>query len=748
MKSTRFVATAIAVGVINICAAPHAHADPQSTAQAGGSEQSASEANALAEVVVTANRRQENSQSVPITVEAISGDTAASFGVTDMQSLANSVPGLRVDRGTATALPFIRGVGSPVAQVSAEPSVAIYVDDVYTPASGAALANFNSVSTLEVEKGPQGTLFGRNATGGVIQVNTRNPSDAPALDMNLGYASYDTPSGSMYATGALTQGLSANVSLYGSDQGNGWGHNLTTGESAFKDNRFYGGRIKLLWTPSEKTSVLLTLDHDDTKSSEGFYRPQFGTVGAGFYPAPAGFYDLVDHTNPYWDVKQGGVSLKVMQDIDWARLVSISAYRSTEQEQYFDQSGAPIPLVVANLIGPDRTITQEFQLLSPENSPFTWIGGFFFMHDASGYDPLGLSGAAVAPLIYASSYTDQITKSYAGFAQATWAIVSDTHLTAGIRYTRDQREIDANYILNVPVAGLVPGTASNSPQSASWSKPSGRLSLDHEFLPDLMGYISYNRGFKSGTFNAVVTPGSTIGPPVQPETLDDYSFGEKAEFFDHRLRLNSEAFWYAYKNIQVTRIVAGGTALSNAARATIKGLDVDAAWVATDHLTLTAGIELLDGHYDSYPGGVYWIYAPNPALGVSNVNPAVAPNLAGNKTIYTPPFSMTLKADYVYPTSIGDLDLAVSYNHSGDYYFDPDNGKGQLSQSLDRQPLLNLVDASLAWRSLGGRYDVRAWGKNITGQKYISFGFEEALLTQFAPAPPATYGITFGVHFK
>src|ERR1700679_532078 len=109
MKSTRFVATAIALGFINICAAPHADADPQSTGPAAGSEQSASEANALAEVVVTANRRQENSQSVPITVEAISGDTATSFGVTDMQSLANSVPGLRVDRGTATALPFIRG---------------------------------------------------------------------------------------------------------------------------------------------------------------------------------------------------------------------------------------------------------------------------------------------------------------------------------------------------------------------------------------------------------------------------------------------------------------------------------------------------------------------------------------------------------------------------------------------------------------------------------------------------------------
>jgi iron complex outermembrane recepter protein len=747
MNPSRQVMTAIAVGFVNVFCGMHAQADPQSASsptESGNEPQST----ALSEIVVTANRRQENSQSVPITVEAISGDTATAFGVTDMQSLANAIPGLRVDRATATALPFIRGVGSPVGQVSAEPSVAFYVDDVYTPASGSALANFNSVSRLEVEKGPQGTLFGRNATGGVIQVFTRNPTAEPALDIDVGYASYDTPSASMYATGALTGTLSANISLYGSDQGNGWGHDLTTGDPAFKENRFYGGRIKFLWTPSEATSVLLNVDHDDTKSAEGFYRPQFGTVGAGFYPAPSGYYDIVDHTNPFWDVKQGGVSLKITQDMGWSQLVSISAYRSTTQEQYFDQAASPISIVTANLIGPDRTITQELQLLSPQNSSLTWIAGVFLMHDDSGYDPLGLSGLAVAPLISASSYTTQITKSYAGFAQATWSIVADTHLTAGIRYTKDQRELEGFYNVDVPGVGTLPGATPNSPQSASWSKPSGRLSLDHQFTPDIMAYVAYNRGFKSGTFNAVVFPGAPIGAPVQPETLDDYSIGEKAEFFDHRLRLNSEAFWYSYKNIQVTRIVPGGTALSNAAKATIKGLDVDAAWVATQNLTLTAGLELLDGHYDSYPNGLYWIYAPNPALGISNINPPVAPDLAGNKTIYTPPFSLTLKVDYVYPAAFGNFDFAVAYNHGGDYYFDPDNGKGQLSPALDKQPILNLVDASLDWIAPGGRYDVRAWGKNITGQKYISFGFEEALLTQFAPAPPATYGITFGVHFK
>jgi iron complex outermembrane recepter protein len=726
-------ALAIVAGV----AGPAAMADQQATPSA--------EAGSLEEVVVTANRRKEDIQNVPIAVTAFSGDTAAGHGITDMQSLANSVPGVRVDRATATALPFIRGVGSPVGQVSAEPSVAIYVDDVYTPAAGAALANFSSVSSLEVEKGPQGTLFGRNATGGVIQVFTKNPTAAPALDASVGYANYETVSGSIYATGALASQLSANISVYGGNQGSGWGRNVTTGQDAFKTNRYSGGRLKFLWTPTDQTSVLLALDHDNTKSSEGFYGPVKGTVGAGgIYQPAAGFYDLVDHTNPLWEVQQSGASLKITQEMGWARLVSISAYRDESQDQYFDQSGAPFPLVDAGIHGPDRTLTQELQLLSPDKSPVTWIAGFFFMNDRSGYDPLQISGAAVAPLTFVDAYSEQATKSYAGFAQATWPIATDTHLTTGIRYTSDQRSINAFY----NISGLFSAAVANSPQSATFSAPSGRLSLDHQFTPDFMGYVSYNRGFKSGTFNAVVIPPAQIGIPVKPETLDDYSIGEKAEFLDHRLRLNSEAFYYNYKNIQVTRIIAGGTAQSNAAKATITGLDVDATLVPIEGLTLTAGLEVLNGYYGDYPNGLLWIYSPGCAPASSNCNPATPPNLKGDKTLDTPPFSLSLKADYLYKTAQGDLDFALGYNHGGDYFFDPDNGRGQLSPSFDKQPVLNLVDASVDWTSPGGLYEVRAWGKNITGQKYISFGFEESLLTQYAPAPPATYGLTVSVHLK
>src|SRR5262249_17431243 len=133
---------------------------------------------------------------------------------------------------------------------------------------------------------------------------------------------------------------------------------------------------------------------------------------------------------------------------------------------------------------------------------------------------------------------------------------------------------------------------------------------------------------------------------------------------------------------------------------------------------------------------------------ISNVNPHVAPNLAGYKTIYTPPFTSTIRATYRYPVSAGSLDVSVAYNHGGNYFFDADNGKGQLTPALDKQRTMNIVNAAVTWNWVGGRYSSSLWGKNITGAKYISFGLEQALLTNFAPAPPATYGVTLTVRLK
>jgi iron complex outermembrane receptor protein len=263
-----------------------------------------------------------------------------------------------------------------------------------------------------------------------------------------------------------------------------------------------------------------------------------------------------------------------------------------------------------------------------------------------------------------------------------------------------------------------------------------------------MGYVAYNRGFKSAVFNTVVFPSAPIAKPVNPETLDDFSIGAKSEFFDHRVRLNAEAFYYDYKNVQINQILNGLSVLSNAAAATIKGIDIDTTIVPITGLTVTAAIEVLDGHYNSYPNGLLWVYAPGCAPASTNCNPAVAPDLSGNKTIDTPPFSASFTVNYLQHTDMGELEYNLAYSHGGDYFFDPDNGRGQLSPALDKQPKLNLVNASIGWSSHNEKYNVRLWGKNIFGQKYIAFGTESQFGTQQGPAPPATYGITVGVHLK
>jgi len=277
-----------------------------------------------------------------------------------------------------------------------------------------------------------------------------------------------------------------------------------------------------------------------------------------------------------------------------------------------------------------------------------------------------------------------------------------------------------------------------------------------------MAYVGANRGFKSGLFNPVVLPGAGIDPPVAPEVLDAYTVGEKADFLDHRLRVNVEGFWYKYKNIQVDEVLSGVTHITNAAAATIKGVDLDVTVIPVEHLTVTASLEGLDGTYDSYPNGTFFAYNPITGgnctflPGNSGGCLALPPNynaatgnwdLKGNKTIQTPPFSSSLTFAYTANSPTGEYTLSLAWNHTGNYYFDADNGKGQIAPSLplnDKQPTVNLLNASVSWVSNDGHWSARVWGKNLTGLQYISFGLEDSFATQDSPAPPRTFGITFG----
>ena len=778
----------------------------------------ASESEGIQEVLVTANKRVEDAQKVPIAITALTAEDAARTGVVNGQTLAQVVPGLQLNRQTNGSTPFIRGVGNPSTQAGTEPAVAMYVDDVYYGSSAVALTNYNTIKRIEVLKGPQGTLFGRNATGGVISIFTKNPTADPELNFRVGYANYNDVTADLYATGRLSENLTANFALYTEKQNDGWGTNFTTGNPAY---RFHnnGGRAKLLWTPSEKTSVLLNIDSDDYFNQQAvFFRPAPGTrssAGATSVP-PAGIYDTNENLDPVAAVKQYGASVKVNHEFSAVNFVSISAYRHSLATQIFAQDGSSTFRLNPTLIYTTKTWTQEFQVLSPAESKFSWVAGVFYLKDSTAVDPFQFNGAlAGGGIANRGAFSAQDTKSYSGFFQTTVPIAATSHITAGIRYTSDERSLTGGRV-NQNTAGVSSPRvfASNSGISAKWSSVTGRLSFDHQFTDDIMGYVAWNRGFKSGLFNTIIPPNftpalilappaPTIDPPVKPEKIDATSVGMKSQFFNNRLRFNTDIFHYKYKNLQLQSIFlipGGGTAtlLTNAAAATMKGIDIDITAVPIQNLTLTAGFELMEGRYDDFPNGQYNIALPTGgncafALGAIITAPmAGAPagtpntigtcigalppnysgsmavgqptgtwNLRGNHTIQTPPFSANFTASYVVPFATGSLGFTANFYHSGNYYADADNGLGQIpvsptqlagpsisTQANNKQGLVDIINASIAWTANDDKWNARLWGKNLGDTRYWSFANETGTVTKNTPAPPRTYGISFGFNLN
>jgi iron complex outermembrane recepter protein len=768
----------------------------------------------LSEITVTANRRAENQQQVPIAVTAITADTAEKVGIVNALALGEAVPGAVFNRQSNGTIPFIRGVGNPNSTPGDEPSVAMYVDDVYIPLSSSGISNYNTITAIEVEKGPQGTLFGRNATGGVVQVFTKNPSDTPEFQATESYANYDTPSGSLYAGGPLVSDLlSANVAVYGSRQYHGWGHNLTTDQPTIADEYDFGGRVKLLLTPNDRMSFLLTVDTDTTGTGIGVtYSATPGTkttnlsilgipIPGASAPSPSNFYDTYGNFRNYSTNYQSGVSLKANIDLGWANLVNIAAYRHNNDQEYFDYDDGPASLFSAYLHGIENTTTEELRLQSLDSSAIKWVGGFYMFDDKSGFLPLNFD--ALAPPFAAmfpggvvpgfiASYGKEYTHSYAAFGQVTDEVLPKTFVTLGLRYTVDNRTgssyntsalqqalvtPNTNVLPTCPTTGYtflapVPICVGGN-GAATFKSPSGKFDVRYQFTDDLMGYVAYNRGFKSGVFK-VVSILSQQDPPVKPEKLDAYTIGEKAEFLDHRLRVNTEAYWYKFQDIQEQVIVQDTSHAVNAARATMKGAELEVTGLPAPHLSVTGSVSVESAVFNDYPNGAFFVYnavnggnctlgatttcgvVPGGAgapPGLSGKGTTASPytwNLAGNHLPNAPPYALSISAAYDMPTRTGKWDYNIAWNHIGGYYFEPDNGQGQIAPSSpgnDKQPITNLLNASIGWTSLDEVLAIRLWGMNLAQQHYYSFNDTEGNATQYSAAPPRTYGITFTEHF-
>jgi iron complex outermembrane receptor protein len=674
-------------------------------------------------------------QDVPITVSAVTADTLQTLGAIDVLDLASTAPGLYVGRQLASPLIYLRGIGTTSTQGGQESPTALYVDGVYYAELPGLNFSFNNIERIEVLKGPQGTLFGRNATGGLVQIVTKDPAKDPSLDIGFTVGNYETYGGKLYATTGIGDNLAADIAFVGSDQGEGWGRNLTLDvETGLTDD--YGVRSTWLWTPSDATSVRASVDYTKTETTVGLSRqpaPGSLTLLTGLGP-PGDIYDDLSNIENNEEIEAVGAALKISHSFDAVDFVSITGYRDTDTDIAFDQDNTPLPLVNAPIFYKTEQFSQELQLLSTDSERFDWILGVYYLDLDFDYE-LQLNGLAFStpppggPGVGCCDdrHSRQTVKSYAGYAQGTLAVGDASNITAGIRYTSDEREFRGTD--SFTEIGLV--IPSSAPPKVTQEEPTWRLSFDHRFSDELLMFASYNRGFKSGLYNMV----NLAQPAVESEIVDAYEVGFKSDLADDRVRLNGAVFFYNYDDLQIQVINAGLTVLDNAAKAEVMGAELELQAAPTDNLRVYVGLAYLDTEFTEFPNAQ--LSTPRDAFPFGN--DVTTGSAEGNELVRAPDFNGSLAINYDIPTSNGTWGINGSYVYTGSFFWEPDNRRDE-----DAYGLLN---AQLGWRSPSEAVHVYLFGRNLTDEEYSQFVSDGGLGDSSTYAAPLTYGLGVDLSF-
>ena len=686
----------------------------------------------IQEIIVTAQRREQRLQDVPITISAIGESTLDNAGVTGMTQLQAVAPSLQINQSFGPANIFMRGVGFKSGDLLAETSVAVYVDGVYQANAVANIFEFNGVERVEVLKGPQGTLFGRNATGGVVQVITKNPSFDPQMKFDVGYANYDTVSASAYVSSGLTDNIAANLAVQYQDQGDGWGRNITTGEERFY-SRDFSARGKLLLTPSDATEVVLSGNYTDFDRQDLDPQNPPGAVlatGQGFL----GRYQVAGDSNTEATGESYGGSLTITHDFGGMQIRNIAAYQKVTIFQGLDQDASALPLVRGDFYFRSRMISEEFHVLAPSDAKFQWLAGVYYFNFNGYSDPVDITGLVFDPTfsdptLGVAVYGKTATRSISGFAQGTYPLTDRMNLTAGIRYTKDK----VTYTGSVNAAGTPFVLQPEQTKKYSDESPTWRLSLDYKFTPDVMGYVSYNRGVKSGGFSLGTVV--AVNEAFDTEKIDAFEVGLKTQLFESAVNFNTAAFYYDFQNIQFQRVVAGSVFTINGPSAKIYGAEAELNGRVTPNLTLRANGAYLHTRIGDFPN------APNVNRLPNGRNDFGDPNFnaKGNRLPYAPKWTGNVGFEYRLPMNSGDVTLSSNLSYNGKSFSELDNRQVRGSYEM--------LSASLGWEGNNG-LRLSVWGNNLTNSYFYTNLVAVGGGNDFAvPTAPRTYGVTFGYDF-
>jgi iron complex outermembrane receptor protein len=720
----------VATGFAAILVAGSALANDQPSSAA---EQPFQGESGLNEIVVTAQRRSENVQATPLAITAITGDMLEQHFVQQPSDLQFAVPNVSVGSQFGVNRIFIRGIGLTSEALGADGSTAFYVNGIVIARPSAQISSFYDVDRIEILRGPQGTLYGRNATAGLVDVITRQPTAAPSGYLNASFGNYNQINIEGAASGALdsSEKLLGRIAFQETRR-DGFGRNLTTGDQ-IDDAKQTAIRATFKYLLADNANVVLTGDYSNDDSTNVIHVfgpatdvPLTGVLLGGNNSGLS--RDVYNDGPNKFSRRNRGVSAEINADFGNISFKSLTAYRNFTRADAGDIDGTDIFLANLAQTEGSRQWSQEFQL-NYERDGLTAVGGAYFFHESEYGQILTTLNIPVFDVVCFGDPTCRFeevgnvkTDAYAGFAQISYELLPRLKVTGGLRYSSERKQADGTlhaFTASVPTLGR-----------KTWPSTTPKFGVDYTFSDRTLLYASATKGFRAGVFNI-----GTLNPPINPETIWAYEAGVKTRLLDNRLQLNASVFDYNYSNLQVGRVVDTIPVIDNAASARNRGLELELLAAVSNSFTVNASFSYLDAKFTDYTT----VDSSRPELGTLN--------LAGNSLPGAPKASGT--AGFEYKRSVpngGGLALRGDILWRTKTYFT------EFNVSPTSQPGYTKINASLDYTTPSHRWDITLFVKNLTNRTVISAESIGATPLGFPRVgfldDPRTYGIRFGFNFQ
>ncbi len=684
------------------------------------------------EIMVTAQKRVTNMQDTALAITAFTGEDLAKSGITSSMDLQLHTPGLVVSSNGGWGLPYLRGVGTDIIGPGVDSSVAIYVDGVYQARNAGKIQQLVDVERVEVLKGPQGILYGRNSIGGAINIISRAPSDDLSASIDVEYGNFDQKTIRSSIGGPLVEDkLSALLSLVYTDN-DGYTEDLLSGDRyQFIDTISLRGSFALNLTDNLDARINVSLVDSDSSFAytpiNPATNPVFSVFGAALIDDPRKVRN--DHPNQQ-QTMEVGVNAKLTWNLNDLTITSNTAFKKNEHKLICDLDGTEIPIISCGSVTFDDEpfeedsdfFSQELVITSQNSERFEWTGLIYYMNEDA-----TLFGRNDLPLFGLITRTNAAVKAeaFAGAGQVTYFLTDKFSLTAGIRVSHETKSIKNS---KTAVDGSLIGAGE---EKASWTVATPKFVIQYSPTDNIMAYVSASRGFKSGGFNAF-----EIQSSFDEETLWSYEAGIKSTLLDRRLRANLTAFHYDYNNLQINQwqtIPSGILGIvDNAGQASVNGFELELLMKPTSNFQLEVGLAFLDAKFDEFVS----IDPDRPEDGLLD--------RVGNALPRAPDFTANVAAEYSIPVgSAGNLVLRGEYYHRDKLFIT------QFEDDRASVEAIDLLNARISFESADGQWHAAIYGKNLTDKDYAQHIITiQALLGQVALfAPPRTYGIQFGYKF-